>query len=160
VHPNCYLYYDGLFTGNYFDSLRGMLEIMKQEVLIWEHSRDSWDIVKEIIEKRINQAYWNYIFPITSSIYNILTIPLTSRLISQLESNLAFLSTANTIVLTILILQSVLGFIFITLPLQQSLRQYHAHMYIVPFDVIDKNMRLMQSLMRIRYGEFFFKLRN
>jgi len=158
AHPNCGQYFNGLFTGSYFDSLRAAVEVLKREVFIWEYSRESWDIVIRIIEEEHMEAYWNYNTPISTAIYAIFTVPLVNLLMSQLEENLTFLGVANNIVLLILTTLFFAGLAFIIFPLQKKLKQYHAFLYVIPIEVIDQNMMLKQSLMRVRHGEFFFKI--
>lgn len=79
---------------------------------------------------------------------------------SQLEDNLSFLGTANTLMISILVISFISSYFLLALPLQRSLKHFHALLYIIPLEVIDSNMLLKQSLMRVRYGEFFFKLKN
>jgi len=136
-----------------------MLEVLKGQVLIWKYNRNTWDIVPQLIKADILQAYWNLIFPITSSIYYILTVPLTSSLMNQLEDNLNFLGIANNVVMSLLVALFVIGFLAAILQLQKSLRLFHSIFFIIPFDILDKNMLIRQSLSKIRNGEFFFKLR-
>lgn len=136
-----------------------MLEVLKQEVLIWKYSRESWDIVPLLINADILQAYWNLIFPITSTIYYVLTVPLTAELMTQLDKNLAYLGVINNLVIFFLVLIFVAGIITIVVPLQNNLRSFHSLLYIIPFELLDKNILLKQNLVRIRIGELFYKLK-
>jgi len=103
------------------------------------------------------QAYWNYNTPISTAIYAVFTVPLVTLLMSQLEENLAFLGIANNMVLLLLTFIFIAGIILIVYPMQNKLRKYHSMLYIIPLELIDQNMLLRQSLMRMRHGEFFFK---
>lgn len=94
-----------------------------------------------------------------TDIYRVLSIPLLNELFKTLDSNIQFLSLYNNFMIGGLFLVYLVLSIIMYSRSQQLMVNYYGHIYIIPFELLEKNSIIKHHMQKIGGNGPFFKLR-
>lgn len=150
---NCYLFNDGLFTGNLLNSLKGMVTSLEMQVEEWNQKKENWEDVKGMFK---NPRFVFVIAAMQPVLYNYYYWTTTGCLkaykyYSEKYIGLLKISLTSFFIFSIIILLLTLGVTFTQI--KRSMGNVYSVLFITPMFLLHRNKFLSLRLRKVAKGK-------